>query len=479
MPCCFVPAWAEPERYALRLGFVHGFLAAGFVSRPWRQDRHIPGSRQHLAQRPLDAIHCLLYHLNLFGLLGVWRIRNGLQRIAHVVVHGGNHGYFPVYFFGPALFVGKNHQSRQHCDHQVIDITSCSRNTLPVQHSLHRRAQRKQPKAQQEAEPDPAEQSWNSGISRHSRAIHASYFLRVFRCFQGENKMIHPAKFMVAVILLCGVATHSVRAQSSGASAVPQYEVFAIRYASIPDFPVNALVAGTDPSRKLSIAMTVWLIRGHGRTILVDSGFYRPQFFKDFKVDGFLKPSEAVAQSGITPAVKPEEITDVIITHMHWDHADGMDLFPHALIWLQKDEYTYYTGEAWQQPRTHGGIDPDDVLEAVKLNLAGRVRLVNGDAQEIFPGITCYTGGKHTFQSQYVGVSTRAGTVILASDNMYLYENLEKHVPIAQTLDKDSNLRAQDRMKQLAASPRLIVPGHDPAVFEKFPKVSDRAVRIE
>ena len=91
-----------------------------------------------------------------------------------------------------------------------------------------------------------------------------------------------------------------------------------------------------------------------------------------------------------------------------------MDLFPNARIWVQKDEYTYYTGEAWQQPRTHGGIDPDDVIAAVKLNLAGRVSLVNGDAQEIFPGIICYIGGKHTFQSQYVGVSTRAGTVILS-----------------------------------------------------------------
>jgi glyoxylase-like metal-dependent hydrolase (beta-lactamase superfamily II) len=69
--------------------------------------------------------------------------------------------------------------------------------------------------------------------------------------------------------------------------------------------------------------------------------------------------------------------------------------------------------------------------------------------------------------------------VILASDNMYLYENLQKHVPIAQTLDAASNLRAQDRMKELAASPRLIVPGHDLAVFEKFPKVSERAVKIE
>ena len=62
---------------------------------------------------------------------------------------------------------------------------------------------------------------------------------------------------------------------------------------------------------------------------------------------------------------------------------------------------------------------------------------------------------------------------------MYLYENLEKHAPIAQTLDAASNLRAQDRMKESRLRPRLIVPGHDPAVFDKFAKVSDRAVRIE
>jgi len=238
---------------------------------------------------------------------------------------------------------------------------------------------------------------------------------------------------------------------------------------------VSALVSGADPARKFSIAMTVWLVRGNGHNILVDAGFYRPQFFKNWKVEAFMKPSDAVAQAG----VKPEEITDVIITHMHWDHADGMDLFPNAKIWIQKDEYTYYTGAAWQTPITHGGIDPDDVLAAVKLNLAGKLTLVNGDAQEILPGITCYTGGKHTYQSQYVGVNTRSGTVVLASDNMYLYENLEKHVPIAQTLDKESNLRAHDRMKQLAASPRLIVPGHDPAVFDKFPKVREGVVRIE
>jgi glyoxylase-like metal-dependent hydrolase (beta-lactamase superfamily II) len=259
------------------------------------------------------------------------------------------------------------------------------------------------------------------------------------------------------------------------AQSKPQYEVFAIQYATIPDFRVSQLVAGAEKDRELDVAMMIWLVRGNGHAILVDCGFYREQFFRQWKVAGFIKPSEAIAHAGL----KPEDITDIIVTHMHWDHADGMDLFPKARIWLQKDELQYYSGEAWQGRNTHGGIDPEDVLAAVKLNTEGRVSLVNGDAQEILPGIVCYTGGRHTYASQFVTVNSAAGTIVLASDNMYLYENLEKHVPIAATLDAASNLRAQDRMKQLAANPRLIIPGHDPAVMKNFPETVPGVVRIQ
>ncbi len=275
--------------------------------------------------------------------------------------------------------------------------------------------------------------------------------------------------------MMRGWAVVLALAASAIAQTKPEYEIYAIRYATIPDFAVNGLVAGAEPGRKLDIAMLVWLVRGNGRNILVDSGFYREQFFKQWHVTDFVKPSDAVKRAG----VQPEDITDVIITHMHWDHADGMDLFPKAKIWVQKDELQYYAGEAWQSRRTHGGIDPDDVLAAVKLNMQGRMGLVNGDAQEILPGISCFTGGKHTYSSQFVSVNTAGGTVVLASDNMYLYENLEKHVPIAATLDAESNLRAQDRMKQMAASPRLVIPGHDPAVMTKFPNPAPGVAKIQ
>jgi glyoxylase-like metal-dependent hydrolase (beta-lactamase superfamily II) len=259
------------------------------------------------------------------------------------------------------------------------------------------------------------------------------------------------------------------------AQSKPQYQIYAIRYATLPDFPVSELIPDAGPDRKLDIAMMIWLIRGNGHNILVDSGFYHDRFFKDWHVNNFVKPSDALKPL----AIKPEDLTDIIISHMHWDHADGMDLFPNARIWIQKDELQYYAGEAWQSKDTHGGIDPDGVLTLVKLNTQGRVGMVNGDAQEILPGITCYTGGRHTYASQYVGVSTSAGTVVLASDNMYLYENLEKHVPIAETLDAASNLRAQDRMKQIASRPGLIIPGHDPAVIAKFPNVAPGIAKIE
>jgi glyoxylase-like metal-dependent hydrolase (beta-lactamase superfamily II) len=274
---------------------------------------------------------------------------------------------------------------------------------------------------------------------------------------------------IIHITLFCALAISAVAQSKSN------YEIYAIRYATLPEYSVSELVAGAEPGRKLDIAMMIWLVRGNGRNILVDSGFYHDRFFKDWQVKYFTKPSETLSRLG----VKPEDITDVIITHMHWDHADGMDLFPNARIWIQKDELQYYAGQAWQSKDTHGGIDEDNVLTLVKLNMQGRVGLVDGDAQQIIPGVTCYTGGKHTFQSQYVGVQTATGTVVLASDNMYLYENLEWHVPIAATLDAASNLRAQDRMKQIASRPELIVPGHDPAVFAKFPNPVPGVAKIQ
>lgn len=255
--------------------------------------------------------------------------------------------------------------------------------------------------------------------------------------------------------------------------APPPYDVFAVRYATIPNFKASGLLEGADTSRRIDIAMTVWLLQGpDGRNVLVDAGFYRDNFLRQWKPVNFMKPSDAVARAG----VKPEDVTDIIVSHVHWDHLDGVDLFPKARIWIQREEFEHHLDSAGTvKDRAINAADAKVLAELAK---EGRVMLVDGDGKEIIPGIHVYTGGKHTFASQLATVTTASGTVVIASDNMYLYENMAKHVPIAQTLDRESNLRTQDRMKTLASNQRLIIPGHDPDVFVRFPEPGNGIAHI-
>jgi glyoxylase-like metal-dependent hydrolase (beta-lactamase superfamily II) len=276
------------------------------------------------------------------------------------------------------------------------------------------------------------------------------------------------------VRLLAAVSLPAIASLPLAAQPAPLYEAYAIRYATLANFPVRGLVAGADSSRRMDIAAMIWLLKGlAGRTVLVDAGFYRDEFMKQWKPTDYTRPSDAVEAFGVSAA----SVTDIIVSHVHWDHADGIDLFPNAHIWIQRAEYEYYVGADGEV--LHAGIARNDAAMFAKLKAAGRITLIEGDDQEPIPGIRVYTGGRHTYASQYAGVHTRAGTVVIASDNCYLYENLEKHAAIAQTFDAASNLAAQARMGTIAASPKLIVPGHDPAVFQRFPTVKPGVVRID
>lgn len=245
----------------------------------------------------------------------------------------------------------------------------------------------------------------------------------------------------------------------------PEYSIQAIRYASA-EGEVAGLVMGAPKGEKISIAMVVWLIRGGGHNILFDSGYHRDTFLKYFPSTGYIRPDEAVKLAGVAP----EEVTDIVVSHAHWDHLGGIDLFPKATVWIQKEEFRYYTGDAWQPGGNHGGIDPEDVRQLVKLNTEGRLHLVDGDNVEIFPGIRAYTGARHTFASQYLRVDGNP-PFVLASDNCYLYRNLAEHKASAtfSEADQAANLNNQARMIELAGSADRVVPGHDMLQFQKFP----------
>jgi glyoxylase-like metal-dependent hydrolase (beta-lactamase superfamily II) len=267
-------------------------------------------------------------------------------------------------------------------------------------------------------------------------------------------------RFLLAAILATAVPTFL------GSAPTPEYSIRAIRYATAPDFPVSEMVIGGPKDQKIDVVMVVWLIRGGGRTILFDSGYHRDTFLKDFAMKDYLRPDEAVKTAG----VQPDAVTDIVISHAHWDHLGGIDLFPKAIVWIQKEEYRYYTMDAWQPGGNHGGIDPEDVKELLQLDTDGRVRLVDGDNVEIFPGIRAYTGSRHTYASQYLKVDGNP-PFVLASDNCYLYLNLSTHLASATFSDADhpANIAQQARMISLAGSPDRVIPGHDALQFRRFP----------
>src|SRR5712692_8503180 len=95
----------------------------------------------------------------------------------------------------------------------------------------------------------------------------------------------------------------------------PDYTIEAIRFGTIPGFPVSGLVMGAPQDERMDVALVVWLIRGGGRTILFDSGFHRQAWIDRFKVIDFVRPDEAVGLAGVSPS----EVTDVVISHAHWD----------------------------------------------------------------------------------------------------------------------------------------------------------------
>jgi glyoxylase-like metal-dependent hydrolase (beta-lactamase superfamily II) len=262
---------------------------------------------------------------------------------------------------------------------------------------------------------------------------------------------------------------------ASVAQTAPEYSIQAIRYADSPGDSVADLVMGAPKNERIDTIFAVWLIRGGGHNILFDSGFHRERWFKEWTIKNYLRPDEAVKLAG----VQPEEITDVVISHAHWDHMGGIDLFPKAVIWIQREEFSYYTGEAWQPGGSHGGIDPDDVKELVRLNTEGRLRLVAGDDIEIFPGIRAYTGGRHTYASQYLGIAGNP-PIVLASDNCYLYRNLAERKASAtfSEADRAVNIKNQARMIELAGTSDRVIPGHDALQFQKFP-AQGRVARLK
>lgn len=287
-----------------------------------------------------------------------------------------------------------------------------------------------------------------------------------------DNKKIKMTKQFIGLLL---ALTNSIIAFSQN----PNYEVYALKFTSEVTIPSSAIAIGAPKTDSVIAVFMFWLIKGNnGKNILVDAGFHKDvEEAKDFGFTNYVRPDSMLLRLGL----KATDISDIILSHPHWDHIDGIDLFPNAQVWIQKDDYNYFVGNAWQKDGLNSGFNKGDVRKLVEDNLAGKLNLVDGDNKEIIPGIKVYTGSRHTFNSQFVLVESGTDKIIIASDNIYTYYNLEhlKSPPMPATFDTTAYVKSMERMKTLASNIKFIIPGHDALTFRRFPIIAEGIVKIK
>ena len=175
-------------------------------------------------------------------------------------------------------------------------------------------------------------------------------------------------------------------------------------------------------------------------------------------------PAACLRDAGIDPA----QVTDVIVTHLHWDHAGCLDDYPQATLHVQEQELAFATGPCMCEPFLRRPFDADDVASTVRALYGGRLRLHQGDS-EVAPGIALHHIGGHTKGLQAVRVSTARGPVVLASDAAHTWRNLRRRNPFPVLVNVEDVLRGFRKLESLAESPDHIIPGHDPLVVRRFP----------
>ncbi|MDA0790817.1 MAG: N-acyl homoserine lactonase family protein [Proteobacteria bacterium] len=242
------------------------------------------------------------------------------------------------------------------------------------------------------------------------------------------------------------------------------YEVYAIRYAHNERPARDNFMFGADiHDGPQSLDYFIWLIRGNGREIVVDLGFDHMGAARRGRTITRL-PSEGLQTLGVDPG----QVKDVIVTHLHYDHAGDLGAFPNARLHLQEREMMFATGRHMGSRTMRAAFDVDYVCDFVRAVYDDRVLFVDG-ASEVAPGISVHHIGGHTDGHQAVRVWTAAGWLVLASDAVHLYANREQENPFPIVYNVGDMIAGYQALAQLADRDDLIIPGHDPLVLARFP----------
>jgi len=246
-------------------------------------------------------------------------------------------------------------------------------------------------------------------------------------------------------------------------STIEPFNLFAIRYAHLAKRSAAENFIGADSHEEGSpLDYFVWVAQRSDRVFVVDTGFGDAQA-KLRQRNLLRQPSDGIKALDLDPA----RVEDVIITHLHYDHAGTLDAFPRARFHIQDKEMEFATGRCMCHASMRMAFAVEDVTALVHHLYAGRVAFHDGD-EEICDGLSVHHIGGHTMGIQCVRVLTRRGWVVLASDTSHFYANMEEGRPFPIVYNVADMLDGHKRLSQLAASSRHIIPGHDPLVMKRY-----------
>lgn len=246
------------------------------------------------------------------------------------------------------------------------------------------------------------------------------------------------------------------------------------------------------PDDRLGFALISYLVRGDGRNVLVDLGPKTVAYTNDmFRRYGFLRtlpdgstPDDIVQPEGnvfdglALHGLSPQDVTDIVFTHLHADHhglddaTDGgaCEDFPNAVFHLSRTGWDYHL-ERRADGRWNSYIDWafGDFL----LRTAERGRLIAADDEAIAPGLaTVYLGG-HSVCSQGIRIETAQGTAFIAGDDCYHYDLLRKRIVARIHTSRERYVQVTETLAKWAAEGTIILPGHEPAVLDLYREHGD------
>lgn len=256
-------------------------------------------------------------------------------------------------------------------------------------------------------------------------------------------------------------------------------EVFAIRYASLRTTRSQSFLdfdGYGEPDAPLVMDYFFWVVRTGTGVVIVDTGF-DPAVGRRRGRQVHADPVEALGRLGVAPA----DVDEVVLTHFHYDHVGNAHRFGSARLSFQRSEFEFWFGRGAVEPRDAALVEPGELDHLKSAVASGRARCLDGDG-ELAPGIrVCHVGG-HTPGQQMVVVEAGRRPIVLASDAIHFYEEMERDRPYLVADDPAAMRTAYHRLRTMAADGAVVVAGHDPRVMARFPAVPEAgaglAVRI-